>query len=109
MITKGSRYATAGTFTPDESRFFQFEGIRPREIGPATGVLEHVVKEDERLDLLALYYYNDPRKWWRILDANPEILNGGDLFIAGGSKEEENPLKSLVGSVILIPRVSEVK
>lgn len=109
MLTKNSRYATARTFTPDLSRSFQFEGIRPREIGPATGVLEHVVKEDERLDLLALYYYNDPRKWWRIVDANPEILNGGDLFIASGSQEDENPLVNLVGSVILIPRVSEMK
>ncbi len=109
MITKSSRYATARTFISNLSRSFQFEGIRPREIGSATGVLEHVVKEDERLDLLALYYYNDPRKWWRILDANPEILNGGDLFFASGSKEDENPLESLVGSVILIPRVSEIK
>ena len=109
MITRASRYATAGSFIPDRNRSFRFAGVRPRQIEPATGVLEHVVKEDERLDLLALYYYNDPGKWWRILDANPEILNGGDIFIASGSKKEPDFLAYLVGSVILIPGVRELK
>ena len=110
MIIRGSRYAKAGYFVPDETRSFKFGGIRPRKIEPATGVLEHVVKEDERLDLLALNYYNDPRKWWRIVDANPDIFYGGELFIGGGEPQTaEQGLKSLVGSVILIPGITEPK
>jgi hypothetical protein len=62
----------------------------------ATGVLEHTLKSTDRLDLLALHYYNDSRKWWRILDANPEILCGADL---------SDP--ELVGTVILIPAAEE--
>ena len=40
-----------------------------------------MVRED-RLDRLAAHYYRDPAKWWLILDANPEILFGGDLDMA---------------------------
>ena len=110
MISKGSRYEKAKTFSADKQRSFEFEGIRPREIGVATGVLEHVIKEDDRLDLLALYYYNDPRKWWRIVDANPEILYAGDIplgrFVESG-QDSDGSLANLVGGIILIPRIRE--
>ena len=73
-----------------------FAGIRPRSIGPATGVIEHVIKTGERLDLLAGNYYNDDRLWWRIVDANPEFLFAGDLV-----------LDRMEGQVILIPKARE--
>jgi hypothetical protein len=92
---KGSRYKNL-TFYPPEGGRPAFPGIRPRTIGSAVGILEHIVKENERLDLLALYYYNNPRRWWRIVDANPDVMYGGDLVIT-----------SKVGTVILIPRANE--
>lgn len=73
-----------------------FKGVRPRKIGQATGVLEYVVKDGDRLDLLALYFYNDSHKWWRLLDANPEIIFAADLT-----------LNEYVGETILIPKVTE--
>lgn len=89
MFINKSRYKNATAFSEPS----EFAGVRPREIGAAEGVIEHTVKAGDRLDLLARHYYNNDRLWWRILDANPDILHGGDLMIT----ERE-------GEVILIPR-----
>ena len=93
MRLRGSRYESVNTFAPSEDGSVAFPGLRPRDIGPAIGVLEHTVAAGDRLDLLALQYYNDDRLWWRILDANPDILLGGELLLG-----------DLEGSVLLIPR-----
>jgi nucleoid-associated protein YgaU len=89
MFLKGSRY--------NQSRYYQsagpFRGVRPREINAAQGVVEHVINAGDRLDLLAWRYYKDTRLWWRILDANPEIVFGGSLL-----------LDEMQGQVILIPK-----
>jgi len=93
MIKKGSRYETSRLFVADGQNATDFHGVRARDIRPTEGVLEHSIREGERLDLVALYYYNDPRLWWRILDANPHILCAADLMLDS----------SLVGTVLLIP------
>lgn len=91
-----SRYAKTPPFRASPGQPRPFPGMQPRVPGKATAVLEHTLTSSDRLDLLALHYYNDPRKWWRILDANPELLCGADL---------SNP--ELVGAVILIPPAEE--
>ena len=63
-----------------------FPGVRPREIGPAPGVPRARRPAGDRLDLLARHYYNDDRLWWRIVDANPEVLFGGDMLLGGHSR-----------------------
>ena len=74
MFDKSSRYANVVGLTRAE-----FPGNRYRPIPFTPGVIEHKVTRDDRLDRIAAYYFNDPHKWWRILDANPEITYGGDL------------------------------
>jgi nucleoid-associated protein YgaU len=96
MIEKGSRYEGAEEFTGENDKEPVFGGIRPRKIVPAAGVLEYIVKEGDRLDLLSLHYYNNTRRWWRILDANPQIIFGADLM-----------LSEYIGETILIPRSTE--
>jgi nucleoid-associated protein YgaU len=96
MFLRDSRYAKTKAFDEDPVLGEVFRGVRPRAIGPATGVLEHVVRSGERLDLLARHYYNDSRLWWRIVDANPGFLYGGDMT-----------LEAYVGQVIVIPRATE--
>jgi len=100
MPVKGSRYekgvAFAGDTDNETGRKTMFRGTRPRPIGPASPVLEYTVKEGDRLDLLSLYFYNKDRKWWRILDANPDIIFGADLSLA-----------HYVGETILIPVLTE--
>ena len=96
MIAKGSRYENAREFTAEQGSEPVFAGIRPRTISQAPGVLEYIVKEGDRLDLLSLHFYNNTRRWWRILDANPQIIFGADLM-----------LKQYIGETILIPRSTE--
>ncbi len=93
MIEKKSRYKGIKHFAGERGEGPVFGGIRPRKIGSAVGVLEYTIKEGDRLDLLSLHFYNNTRKWWRILDANPQIIFGGDLM-----------LEKYIGQTILIPR-----
>ena len=93
VIAKGSRYESAKEFAGESGNEPVFGGIRPRKICSAAGVLEYTVKEGDRLDLLSLHFYNNTRRWWRILDANPQIIFGADLM-----------LSEYIGETILIPR-----
>ena len=94
--TKKSRYQHSKLFFNDGGSAI-FLGFRPRLIKTPPGVLEHEVKAWDRLDLLAINYYNDAGKWWRILDANPQINFGADVHFRDGDN-------SLVGTRILIPK-----
>ena len=96
MIEKGSRYEGTRGFVAESGKDPVFSGIRPRNIAPAAGVLEYTINEGDRLDLLSLHFYNNTRRWWRILDANPQLIFGADLM-----------LKKYVGETILIPRSTE--
>jgi len=96
MFLKGSRYENASLFYADDNGEVAFDGVRAREIGKATGVIEHIVREGDRLDLLARHYYNNDRHWWRIIDANPEIMFATDLL-----------LDDWLGQTILIPKIRE--
>lgn len=102
MFNKGSRYENTKGFTNSNGNTTSFDqktfgGVRPRQIIPATGILEYIIKEGDRLDLISLHFYNNTRKWWRILDANPQITFGADLM-----------LENYIGETIFIPRSSEV-
>ena len=96
MITKGSRYESALGFAGENGKGPVFGGIRPRKIVPAAGVLEYTIKDGDRLDLLSLHFYDNTRRWWRILDANPQFIFGADLM-----------LNEYIGETILIPRSME--
>jgi len=100
---KGTRYRASIEFQPDENGKAIFRGIRPRPITIASGVVEHQLKEGDRLDLLALHYYNNARLWWRIVDANPGVLCALDLSISKSIN------RKLVGATITIPRADEAR
>jgi nucleoid-associated protein YgaU len=93
VIKKGSRYESTREFAGENGKEPLFGGMRPRVIDPAAGVLEYTVNAGDRLDLLSLHFYNNMHKWWRILDANPQISFGADLM-----------LDEYIGEAILIPR-----
>lgn len=121
MFLKGSRYETARPFRGEEGAEPPFDGVRPRPIGRAAGVIEHTVKAGDRLDLLARHYYNDDRLWWRIADANPEFVHAGDMLLTkdlvevdGRLVETDDPppgarvvRESMLGRAIVIPRGKE--
>lgn len=81
MRRPGSRYESAQRFERGPLPVL----LRSRSIGAATGVLEHTIQVGDRLDLLARRYYNDDRMWWRILDANPDILCAADLSLSAAA------------------------
>lgn len=46
-----------------------------RLLPEVSGTFEHILHEGDRLDHLGHKYYKQPRKWWRICDANPDFLS----------------------------------
>ncbi len=116
MLLKDSRYASARRFAPREGGSLPFKGLRPRPIGTATPVVEHVLQTGERFDGLGQHYFNDPRLWWRILDANADVLCAAELELPGlpplrrpsgqgpAAPKDETPS---LGETLLVPRAKE--
>jgi hypothetical protein len=46
-----------------------------RLLPSVSGTFQHTVEDGDRLDHVAFKYYQQPTKWWRISDANPEFLS----------------------------------
>jgi hypothetical protein len=106
MATR-SRYAEVKTFEPDPLGRANFKGLLPRAAARAPGTLEHTIVAGERLDQLALGYFNDDRYWWRIVDANVGFLCGTDLVVELPTPEDEvsDPFGRLhmIGRTVLVP------
>jgi nucleoid-associated protein YgaU len=83
MIYQGSRYAGTEVIEPVNNQGEHLRVLALRRIAQPPGVFEHVVMEGERLDQLASRFYNDPKKYWLLLDANPEVLNPFELLRPG--------------------------
>jgi len=96
MIQKNSRYHPARAFAAPAQGGEAFPGILPRPIATPEGAIEYEVKSGDRLDLLARHFYNQDRLWWRIVDANPDIVFAGTLLS-----------EAMVGQVILIPKAKD--
>jgi nucleoid-associated protein YgaU len=83
MFFDGSRYqrvADAG-FVDGEGRPVLLKATR--EPVATELALVYEVREGDRLDLLAHRFFHDPRKWWLIADANPDVLTPEELLIPG--------------------------
>lgn len=70
MFTKGSRYRNLTESTPVTAKPERPQSKELRRIPETEGQFEHTVRDDDRLDLLALKYYGDSVRWWQINDAN---------------------------------------
>jgi hypothetical protein len=80
MFSKYSRYRKL----PDEVTL-DVKGRRLlskslRLLPEVTGTFQHTLEESDRLDHLAYKYYKQPRKWWRLCDANPDFMWPQDLL-----------------------------
>lgn len=87
MFFDGSRYlrvADVEVTAPDGSRA-RLKALRePLPFDPATDTaLVYQVKQGDRLDLLAWRFFRNPRKWWLIADANPDLLAPDQLLQPG--------------------------
>lgn len=87
-----SRYQVFPTYfhTIDNKNIY---GITGHLINEGTQFVNHKVKDDETLDSLALYYYNNPTYFWVIADFNR-------------IRDPYSKLK--VGSILKIPTFSNI-
>ncbi len=85
-----------------------------------TGTFLHTVEETDRLDNLSFKYYKQPRKWWRICDANPEplcplALLGKEPIVTTlfplsiGGNEEQLRWPGLIKTLVERPGVLDIK
>ena len=99
-----SRYADVPPFAPDPLGRTGFKGLLPRPLPRAAGALEHSIVAGERLDRLALNYFNDDRYWWRIVDANAGFLCGTDMTLEIGQGESDPFGRvGMIGRTVLVP------
>jgi hypothetical protein len=105
-MAKRSRYADVAPFDPDPLGRANFKGLLPRPVAPAAGAVEHNVVAGERPDRLGLSYFNDDRRWWRVLDANVGFLCGTDVVLELSKSDEADDSfgrVNMVGRTILVP------
>ncbi|MDM0030045.1 hypothetical protein [Variovorax saccharolyticus] len=115
MFLKNSRYLASERFAPYADGTLPFKGARPRPIGTATGVVEHGLQPGERLEALATHFYNDARLWWRIVDANADVLCAAEVEQLGleplpGEPREpasQDAAETEYGEVLLVPKAKE--
>jgi nucleoid-associated protein YgaU len=55
----------------------------PVSDGESSKIRLHIVKSDESLSLIALQYYKDRLKYWKIYQANRALLSNPDLILSG--------------------------
>jgi hypothetical protein len=74
MFDEKSRYVKAETYvvTDHRDRLVQVVATPPPPAQTLLGI--HLLKQGERLDLLAAKYLNDPAGFWRIAEQNQRML-----------------------------------
>jgi len=74
MFFRGSRYEKVpdAQLADAQGRVIRYKKLRFIPDTPAR--FNHTVTQSDRLDLLAYRYYRDPLKFWRIADANDELM-----------------------------------
>jgi hypothetical protein len=80
MFSKISRYKKLLDIVTVDPRGRSLESKSIRLLPEVSGTFLHTVEEVDRLDHLAYKYYKQPRKWWRICDANPEFMSPRTLL-----------------------------
>lgn len=89
MFFKGSRYERVKDYVALDVRGNRNRVKRTRRISrqqprqhQTKKALTYIVKEGDRLDLLAYTYYGDPTKFWLICDAN-QTMFPHELLVPG--------------------------
>jgi hypothetical protein len=80
MITSNSRYAKSTVVTGtnlDGNDILVVLFSQPTDV--SFKFKYHQVTNNDHVDVLAYNYFSDPRLWWLIANANPEITNWSRL------------------------------
>ena len=83
MFDKESRYYRVGEYVARDIRGNFNKVKKTRRVDKRSDkAFTYIVKDGDRLDLLAYKFYNDPTKYWLICDANRSIFPS-DLMVTG--------------------------
>ena len=74
MFDAKSRYAKAEIYVVTDARGRKVEVVSPPPPPEQVQLGIHLLKQGERLDLLAAKYVNDPAGYWRIAEQNNVML-----------------------------------
>ena len=83
MFFNGSRYQRVLDATWSDEAGTTLTLKRTRELATTQAAVTYQVRTGDRLDALAQKFYHDPRKWWLIADANPDVLTPEQLLEPG--------------------------
>ena len=75
MFSKTSRYKKLAEVVTIDPRGRRLRSTSLRQLPEISGTFEHILQDGDRLDHLGYKYYKEPRRWWRVCDANPEFLS----------------------------------
>lgn len=82
MISSNSRYVNSNLATVKKPDGNNAIVLVPSDATSYTfSYTYHTTNGAERIDSIAFAYYADPTKWWKIGDANPEILDWSNVPI----------------------------
>lgn len=80
MISSTSRYTNSQLITAKKNDGSDVISITPSKAVAFTFSFSfYVVTGSDRIDNISNAFYGDPTKWWRIADANPEIMKWDNL------------------------------
>jgi hypothetical protein len=100
-VFRGSRYELSNRFAADAEGRPYFKGLLPRTLTVPEAILEHPVASKDRQDSLAQNYYQEPRLWHRIVEANLQTIFAEDLL------HDLQSAKDLTNESIIIPHREE--
>jgi len=75
MFSRISRYRTLPDIVATDAKGRTLVSKTLRPLPQVSGTFRHTVEDVDRLDHLTYKYYQQPHKWWRLTDANPEFLS----------------------------------
>lgn len=94
MFSRGSRYRNQDDVSSVDAAGRTQRSKALRRVAPVEGRFRHTLSDGDRADQLAYRYYRQPRKWWRICDANPEFLSPQALLGKEASTTARFPVEA---------------
>lgn len=117
MFSKISRYRRLPDDVTLDAEGRRLRSRSPRPTPVVNGRFVHTLEQGDRLDHLAEEYYEQPRHWWRICDANAEYLSPWELVgsapravarIGISRPGDDPPFSSLLAALRRAPGVESI-
>lgn len=80
MIFLDSRYADGKISRPFNTLRKTYELTVLRDFpNVLTSFISYQWTEGDRIDVVSVRFFGEPEFWWKIMDANPEIINAFEI------------------------------